>query len=157
MFTLTVWESPAAVPAVPLNNGRPLLTDAPSTGLDIVTTGAVASTVKVRAALVPTLPAASLCDACAVYVPSANAAVSDPLPFSEPNVTVVARAAASAPLVDITACFALERRPPWARTIAGAYELCVDLEVDRAALARAAASLLDDVTRFPQRGADPTL
>jgi hypothetical protein len=86
-----------------------------------------------------------------------HAAVSDPLPFSEPNVTVVARAAPSATVVDITACFALERRPPWARTIAGAYELCVDLEVDRADLARAAASLLEDVTRFPLRGADPTL
>ena len=87
-----------------------------------------------------------------------HAAASNPLPFTEPNLTVVARPAANSPvLLHVRACFALELRPPWAHLTAGANELCVDLEVDRADLARAAASLLEDVTRFPQRGADPTL
>ena len=92
----------------------------------------------------------------------AYAAAHDPsgplLTFAEPNVTVVARGQTGAALlVDVRACFALELRPPWARMTAGANELCVDLEVDRADLAAAAASLLADVTKFPQRGADPTL
>ncbi|MEA2703744.1 MAG: hypothetical protein QOD63_1689, partial [Actinomycetota bacterium] len=47
----------------------------------------------------------------------------------------------------------LELRPPW---VGAGMELCVDLEVERADLARAAASLLMDLIRFPQRGDDPT-
>ena len=46
-----------------------------------------------------------------------------------------------------------ELRPPW---VGAGKELCVDLEVERADLARAAASLLMDLIRFPQRGDDPT-
>jgi hypothetical protein len=78
--------------------------------------------------------------------------------FTEPNLTVVARSRTSAPLrVHVRACFALELRPPWARTVAGSNNLCVDLDVDRDDLARAAASLLSDLVAFPQRGDDPTL
>ena len=81
-----------------------------------------------------------------------------PMTFTEPNLTVVARGRTSAPLrVHVRAGFALERRPPWARTAAGSNDLCVDLDVERGELARAAASLLSDVVRFPQRGDDPTL
>ncbi len=74
--------------------------------------------------------------------------------FSEPNLTVTASAGAR---VDVRACFALERRPPWARMAAGSDNLCVDLDVARVDLTRAAASLLDDLAAFPQRGDDPTL
>ncbi|MGI8810763.1 MAG: WapI family immunity protein [Acidimicrobiales bacterium] len=81
-----------------------------------------------------------------------------PLAFTEPNLTVTARSRTSAPLrVHLRACFALELRPPWARTAAGSDNLCVDLDVERGDLARAAASLLADLVRFPQRGDDPTL
>jgi hypothetical protein len=78
--------------------------------------------------------------------------------FSEPNVTLTARAAAGAPQrAVVRACFALELRPPWAHTVAGSDNLCVDLDVDRTDLARAAASLLADLVEYPQRGDDPTL
>ncbi|MGI8982946.1 MAG: WapI family immunity protein [Acidimicrobiales bacterium] len=79
--------------------------------------------------------------------------------FDEPNLTVVARSVAGMPYrVVIRAGFALELRPPWARSlVAGSDDLTVDLEVGRDDLARAAASLLDDLARFPQRGDDPTL
>ena len=81
-----------------------------------------------------------------------------PMTFTEPNLTVIARGRTSAPLrVHVRACFALELRPPWARTAAGSNDLCVDLDVERGELARAAASLLSDVVKFPQRGDDPTL
>jgi hypothetical protein len=81
-----------------------------------------------------------------------------PMTFTEPNLTVTARSRTSAPLrAHVRACFALELRPPWARTAAGSDDLCVDLDVERGDLARAAASLLSDLVRFPQRGADPTL
>jgi hypothetical protein len=81
-----------------------------------------------------------------------------PLAFTEPNLTVTARSRTSAPLrVHVRACFALELRPPWARTAAGSDDLCVDLDVERNDLARAAASLLGDLVKYPQRGADPTL
>ncbi len=89
---------------------------------------------------------------------AAHDPASRPMTFTEPNLTVVARSRTSAPLrVHVRACFALELRPPWARTAAGNNELCVDLDVTRDELARAAASLLADVVKFPQRGADPTL
>jgi hypothetical protein len=81
-----------------------------------------------------------------------------PMTFTEPNLTVTARSRPGAPLrVRVRACFALELRPPWSRTASGSGDLCVDLDVDRGDLARAAASLLADVVRFPQRGDDPTL
>jgi hypothetical protein len=81
-----------------------------------------------------------------------------PMTFAEPNLTIVARSRTSAPLrVHVRACLALELRPPWVHSAAGSDNLCVDLDVDRGELARAAASLLADLVRFPQRGADPTL
>ena len=81
-----------------------------------------------------------------------------PMTFTEPNLTVTARSRTSAPLrVHVRACLALELRPPWARTVAGSDDLCVDLDVERHDLARAAASLLADLVRYPQRGDDPTL
>ena len=81
-----------------------------------------------------------------------------PLSFTEPNLTVTARSRPGAPLrVHLRAWFALELRPPWARSAAGSNNLCVDLDVERGDLARAAASLLSDLVAFPQRGADPTL
>ncbi len=81
-----------------------------------------------------------------------------PMTFTEPNLTVIARGRTSAPLrVHVRACLALELRPPWARTAAASNDLCVDLDVERGELARAAASLLGDVVKFPQRGDDPTL
>jgi hypothetical protein len=90
-----------------------------------------------------------------------NAAARDPgaapVTFSEPNLTVLARAKPADPQrVLVRAGFQLELRPPWARGSGGS-ELVVDLDVGRAALARAAASLLADLVRFPQRGDDPTL
>jgi len=90
-----------------------------------------------------------------------NAAARDPATvpatFSEPNLTVTAQAKPDdANRVLLQACFQLELRPPWARGRGGS-ELCVELDVGRAALARAAASLLADLVRFPQRGDDPTL
>lgn len=79
------------------------------------------------------------------------------LTFAEPNVTMVARPnLRDAARVLLRACFELELRPPWAGGASGS-QLCVDLDVGRAALARAAASLLGDLVRFPQRGDDPTL
>ncbi len=81
-----------------------------------------------------------------------------PMTFTEPNLTVTARSRTRAPLrVHVRACFALELRPPWAHTAAGSDDLCVDLDVPREDLARAAASLLADLVKFPQRGDDPTL
>lgn len=81
-----------------------------------------------------------------------------PITFTEPNLTVVAGAVAGDPnAVHVRAAFALELRPPWARTAAGSDDLTVDLDVRRGDLARAAASLLSDLVDFPQRGDDPTL
>jgi hypothetical protein len=81
-----------------------------------------------------------------------------PMTFTEPNLTLTAEAGPeSAMRVQVRACFQLELRPPWARTATGSDHLCVDLDVERADLARAAASLLADLVRFPQRGDDPTL
>ena len=90
-----------------------------------------------------------------------NAAARDPdaapVTFTEPNLTVMAEAKPGDPnRVLVRACFQLELRPPWARG-SGGRELCVDLDVGRAALARAAASLLAELVRFPPRGEDPTL
>jgi len=90
-----------------------------------------------------------------------NAAARDPgaapVTFSEPNLVVSARPKPGDPnRVLLRACFQLELRPPWARG-SGGTDLCVDLDVGRSALARAAASLVVDLLRFPQRGEDPTL
>ena len=83
--------------------------------------------------------------------------VTTPVTFTEPNLSVMARPKPDEPnRVLVRACFELELRPPWVGG-AGGTELCVDLDVGRAALARAAASLLGDLVRFPQRGDDPTL
>jgi len=91
-----------------------------------------------------------------------NAAARDPdaaapVTFTEPNLSVTARHKPADPnRVLVRVCFELELRPPWMGAT-GAGELCVDLDVGRAALARAAAALLGDLVRFPQRGPDPTL
>jgi hypothetical protein len=89
-----------------------------------------------------------------------NAAARDPaaapMTFVEPNLTFTARAKPRSPKrVLLRACFALELRPPWAG--ASGHDVCVDLDVARADLARAAASLLGELLQFPQRGDDPTL
>jgi len=91
-----------------------------------------------------------------------HAAIRDPtavpMAFTEPNLTVTARSRSAAPLrVHVRACFALELRPPWGATASGSHDLCVDLDVERDDLARAAASLLADLVAYPQRGDDPTL
>ena len=65
--TLTDAESPAALPAVPVNVGEALLDVLASAGAVTATAaGAVVSTVNVTAELVPTLVAASVCDAVTV-------------------------------------------------------------------------------------------
>ena len=80
------------------------------------------------------------------------------LGLNEPNVTLIASAQRGDPRrVDVRACFALELRPPWIKAVAGSGDLCVELDVDRTALAAAARDLADDLRRFPRRGADPTL
>jgi hypothetical protein len=69
--TLTVLESPAALPAVPEKVGVALLVDDPLTGLRTATpTGATESIENVTTELVPVFVAASVCDAVTVYVPS---------------------------------------------------------------------------------------
>ena len=81
-----------------------------------------------------------------------------PLTLTEPNLTVTAAARRGEPeRVAVRACFALELRPPWLKSAAGSANLCVDLDVDRTQLARAATDLRADLARFPQRGDDPTL
>jgi hypothetical protein len=75
--------------------------------------------------------------------------------LAEPNLSVTVT-----PLdgrLAVRMCFELERRPPWAPTVRGGSDLCVDLDVTRADLVTAAVSLRDDVRRFPRRGDDPTL
>jgi hypothetical protein len=81
-----------------------------------------------------------------------------PLALTEPNLTLWARPRPGEPdRVLVRACFALELRPPWLKAAAGSGNLCVDLDVGRLELAAAAASLGEDLARFPQRGDDPTL
>jgi hypothetical protein len=75
--------------------------------------------------------------------------------LAEPNLSVTVTPGGGRLAVRI--CFELERRPPWAPTIRGGRDLCVDLDVSRAEVVAAAASLRDDVRRFPRRGDDPTL
>ncbi len=65
-LTVTALPSPVAVPAVPENVGVVSLVDDPPAGLVSDTCGALLSTVKLFAELVPVLPALSLWLACAV-------------------------------------------------------------------------------------------
>jgi len=82
-----------------------------------------------------------------------------PIAFTEPNLTFTARPKPRSPKrVLLGASFQLELRPPWlGKGGSGSGDLCVDLDVARSDVARAAASLLTDLIRFPQRGSDPTL
>lgn len=75
--------------------------------------------------------------------------------LAEPNLSV--EVTPSEGRMAVRMCFELERRPPWAPTIKGGRDLCVDLDVSRADVVVAAARLRDDVRRFPRRGDDPTL
>jgi hypothetical protein len=78
---------------------------------------------------------------------------------SEPNLTARVTTDPADPRsgFQLRVCFELENRPPWAPTVAGGRNLCVDLDVGTSDLAAAAASLRGDLARFPQRGDDPTL
>ena len=62
--------------------------------------------------------------------------------------------------VNVRACFSLELRPPWLHDVAGSDNLCIDLDVERAELARAAAALLSDLlgslNGAPTPPSDPT-
>ncbi len=79
--------------------------------------------------------------------------------LAEPNVTAQVSTDPLHPVsrFRLRVCFELENRPPWAPSVAGGRNLCVDLDVGAADLAAAAADLRDDLARFPQRGDDPTL
>ena len=70
---MTVARSPAAIPATPLNVGVVSFVELPFAGVVSVIVGGVGSTVNVCGALKPVLFAASVCCACAVYVPAASA------------------------------------------------------------------------------------
>lgn len=95
---------------------------------------------------------------CAALAARADLVANRPLGISEPNVTLTGRARRGAPdQVDVRACFALELRPPWLKSVAASGDLCVELGVGRDQLAAAASALAADLHRFPQRGADPTL
>ena len=62
------------MPAAPLSVGVvSLVLELPLAGVVSVMAGGVGSTVNVCGALNPVLPAASVCWACAVYVPAASA------------------------------------------------------------------------------------
>ncbi len=75
--------------------------------------------------------------------------------LAEPNLSVSATAAGGR--VQLRICFELENRPPWAASVRGGGDLCVDLDVTRGDVVAAAGSLRSDVRRFPRRGDDPTL
>lgn len=79
-----------------------------------------------------------------------------PAGFAEPNLTVTVRPkprVSSRVIMDFG--LALELRPPWSGAVSGSDDLRVALDVDRADVARAAASLLADLVRFPLRGDPP--
>ncbi|MGI9033048.1 MAG: WapI family immunity protein [Acidimicrobiales bacterium] len=78
-----------------------------------------------------------------------------PACISEPNLTAWARGRLER--TDLRFCFELERRPPWTPSVAGAADLCVDLDVATRDVLDAASSLRADLARFPRRGEDPTL
>jgi hypothetical protein len=65
-LTVTFAASPGAAPATPENVGVAVATVPPAVGWVSVGAGAVVSTVNVVGALVPVLPALSLCSALAV-------------------------------------------------------------------------------------------
>ena len=90
---------------------------------------------------------------------AAHDPASAPIAFTEPNLTFTAKPKPrSLKRVLLGACFQLELRPPWlGKGGGGSGDLRVDLDVARSDVARGAASLLGDLIRFPQRGADPTL
>jgi hypothetical protein len=91
----------------------------------------------------------------AAFAQRADLVANRALAVNAPNVALHGRARPGEPdRVDVRACFALERRPPWIR---GSANLCVDLDLDRPQLAAAGRQLHADLARFPQRGADPTL
>jgi hypothetical protein len=73
--------------------------------------------------------------------------------LNEPNVAFTARSRGTPDQLTVAASFELELRPPWL----GSGNLTVELDVDRAQLAAAAAALREDLAAFPQRGDDPTL
>ncbi len=76
--------------------------------------------------------------------------------FVEPNLTVSAAPVAGSPEgVLLTFGLALELRPPWGQGTGSAGDFRVILDIDRPSVARAAASLLGDLVRFPQRGSEP--
>ncbi len=75
--------------------------------------------------------------------------------LAEPNLSV--SATPTGRRLRLRICFELENRPPWAPTVRGGRDLCVALDVSRADVIVAAASLRSDVRRFPRRGDDPTL
>ena len=79
--------------------------------------------------------------------------------LTEPNVSLRATVDSPDPAarVGLRVCFELENRPPWAPTVAGGRNLCVDLDVGRPEIGNAATDLRRDLRRFPQRGDDPTL
>ena len=79
--------------------------------------------------------------------------------LTEPNISIRATLDSPGPdaRVGLRVCFELENRPPWAPTVAGGRDLCVDLDVTRPEIAAAAADLRKDLARFPRRGDDPTL
>jgi hypothetical protein len=80
-----------------------------------------------------------------------------PATIAEPNVTMRWVRTSAPRRVALEVCFELERRPPWAPSVAGAADLCVDLDVAADEVLAAAAALRADLARFPQRGDDPTL
>ena len=79
--------------------------------------------------------------------------------LDEPNVSLRAAVDSPGPVarVSLRVCFELENRPPWAPTVAGSRNLCVDLDAGRHEIGAAAADLREDLARFPQRGADPSI
>jgi hypothetical protein len=103
-------------------------------------------------------PCLTTWEAAALVSWLAHAALGAPPAFREPNVTFSAAPVAGVPLrAHLRARFALEHRPPWARTAVGSENLGVDLDVGRDDLLRAAAALGADLAAFPPRGDDPTL
>jgi len=91
----------------------------------------------------------------AAFAQRADLVANRALAVNAPNVTLLGRAVKGEPdRVAIQACFALELRPPW---LGRTGDLCVDVDVDRRQLALAARQLQADLTRFPQRGDDPTV
>ena len=79
--------------------------------------------------------------------------------FAEPNLEMTVEAAdpREPSQVRVSARLDLESRPPWQARAGAGGGLAVDLDLTRRDLADAAMSLRDELSRFPQRGPDPTL